>query len=367
MQVYLYGQGVIAKLMALVMLRLNPDLKLYWQIDGFHQRAQAPIYPSRILALSPFSMTFLYAYLGEHALPGQAVQKMHLYMESSTHTIDQAHASKAALAYIVDTAAIHLALDAALEPYTHRIQRFQSENEAELDTTTHPILEIRTQILTDAILRLHHLSSDSHNYKQTAYTAHVVCTQSQAHAHQWFDDGEIIALLPIKPGHYALVLSSEHVYADAASLMQRLKQLKRIEQFGDIFSVHETGSFPLKAHYLPKVYNLRAPNLALLCMGDAAHTVHPLAGQGLNMGIRNIATYARVYEKQYPHLNQAGALANSLQSYQWAQCARTYSRYTAIHSIYTSQQHAWLRKLSHIAAFGLHAPWVQRWAASWVD
>ena len=58
---------------------------------------------------------------------------------------------------------------------------------------------------------------------------------------------------------------------------------------GSVEIVETVQSFPLS---LVLAHRLAAPRLALV--GDAAHVIHPLAGQGLNLGLRDVAVLAEV-------------------------------------------------------------------------
>ena len=60
---------------------------------------------------------------------------------------------------------------------------------------------------------------------------------------------------------------------------------------GDLTACSKRVGFPLQAMHAQKY---AAPRVALL--GDAAHTVHPLAGQGMNLGILDAASIAAVIE-----------------------------------------------------------------------
>jgi len=64
------------------------------------------------------------------------------------------------------------------------------------------------------------------------------------------------------------------------------------EMFGVMILVGPRSSFPLGFHHTVKI---TAPRLALI--GDAAHGIHPIAGQGLNLGLRDVGTLVEVLDE----------------------------------------------------------------------
>lgn len=75
--------------------------------------------------------------------------------------------------------------------------------------------------------------------------------------------------------------------SDRAILAEIEKRMGDI--FGTITSVAPRSSYPLGFHHTAKI---TAPRLALV--GDAAHGIHPIAGQGLNLGLRDVGALAQV-------------------------------------------------------------------------
>lgn len=113
-------------------------------------------------------------------------------------------------------------------------------------------------------------------------------------AFQWFSDEGVLALLPMAGGEVSMVWSAPDALArelasmPAAMLSARVGarshgMLGRLEQTG------VTATFPLRRMHVTR---LVGPRLALV--GDTAHNVHPLAGQGLNLGLADVQVLAEI-------------------------------------------------------------------------
>lgn len=124
-----------------------------------------------------------------------------------------------------------------------------------------------------------------------------------------------LAFLPLHDGRCSIVWSTTLEHADALMAMDEPLFLAALEQaFGDklgnmVATTASHGSiagsraaFPL---HLQHATAYTAPRLALI--GDAAHTLHPLAGQGVNLGVLDAATLAEVILDAYDSGNDIGA------------------------------------------------------------
>ena len=148
-----------------------------------------------------------------------------------------------------------------------------------------------------AVRRLLELPVAGHRYEQRAIVAHV--TSSQPHkdtAWQRFLPGGPLALLPLADGRSSIVWSLPTAAAErllAASDGEFLAELTAASAgcIGELTACSKRVAFPLQALH---ALRYTAPRVALL--GDAAHTVHPLAGQGMNLGLLDAAAAAAVVE-----------------------------------------------------------------------
>jgi 2-octaprenylphenol hydroxylase len=149
-----------------------------------------------------------------------------------------------------------------------------------------------------AARRLLDLPVASHSYEQTAIVTHVTTTQTHRDtAWQRFLPGGPLALLPLSDGRSSVVWSlptpaAERLLAASDTELSSALSAASARVLGDV-----TASAPRAGFALQALHALRytAPRVALL--GDAAHTVHPLAGQGMNLGLLDAACIARVIEE----------------------------------------------------------------------
>ena len=142
-------------------------------------------------------------------------------------------------------------------------------------------------------------------YGQTGVVANFKCERAhRGRAYQWFrEDGGILAWLPLPGRRVSIVWSAPDALAQellalpVEALAARVAAAGR-HALGAFECITPGVGFPLQSVELPSVV---AHRLALA--GDAAHGVHPLAGQGVNLGFGDAAALSEV-------LRERGALAD---------------------------------------------------------
>jgi 2-octaprenyl-6-methoxyphenol hydroxylase len=127
-----------------------------------------------------------------------------------------------------------------------------------------------------------------HDYGQSALITHITCSAPLAGmAYERFTPQGPLALLPFKNG-YELVWTAPHQAAQEMLTWDDAKFLRELQQhfgdrIGDFLTVGRRTSFTLGLKRAPHLIPM--PHTVLL--GNAAQTMHPVAGQGFNMGLRD--------------------------------------------------------------------------------
>lgn len=132
-------------------------------------------------------------------------------------------------------------------------------------------------------------------YAQTAIVANFATTlPHRGVAAQWFQRDGVLALLPLPGDRVSMVWSTATEHAHQLLALKAAELAAQVTaaaagQLGELRTITAAAAFPLR---IQRVKRLVMPRLALI--GDAAHTIHPLAGQGVNLGFRDARELAQV-------------------------------------------------------------------------
>jgi 2-polyprenyl-6-methoxyphenol hydroxylase-like FAD-dependent oxidoreductase len=290
------GAGIVGRSLALSLARLGLTVAL--RSPTAKRAAQEDV---RAYALNDASVALLRRLKVWEALPADAVTPVH---DMLVHGDDPSAAIEfsaweqrvGALARITDAAALEHELEAALRFAPH-VTRVDSDVAATLVAHCEGRAAARL-----AGLDARHESFD---YGQTAIAARLVADRPHRHiARQWFRAPDVLALLPFDRPEvrrsYALVWSLPTARAEALLTADRAAFEAELAaatggEAGALGLASERAAWPL----------LRS-RAAVPCgpgwvlVGDAAHVIHPLAGQGLNLGLADVGALADVIGQREP-------------------------------------------------------------------
>lgn len=134
-----------------------------------------------------------------------------------------------------------------------------------------------------------------HAYHQMGVVANFSAELSHRHvAYQWFRRDGVLALLPLPEKRVSMVWSTGEEQADLLRSLPAETLCRQVEAassytLGTLQLITPPVGFPLNFVHVKKLIKPR-----LVLIGDAAHGIHPLAGQGVNLGLRDTRELANV-------------------------------------------------------------------------
>lgn len=289
------GDGIVGRTLALLLARDRLHVGLVRQASPAGGAA-SDVRAYALNAASKNLLEMLRAWPdARHATPVEAMQ-VHGDEGGQVQFSAQAQGVPA-LAWIVDVQALQERLGDALR-YQPLVELLESARPAPLTV----VCEGKAST-TRAEFGVQY---DVTRYPQRAIAARLHCEKPHGRvARQWFTDAEILAFLPLggsEPGadgnSVAVVWSVQEQRApdllamDGAAFESQLEAVSH-HCLGKLALASERAAWPLQ---LAQADHWCGPGWVLA--GDAAHTVHPLAGQGLNLGLADARELGRVLHER---------------------------------------------------------------------
>ncbi len=310
--VLIVGGGLVGASLALALGRAGLEVAL---VEAHPLRVNAqPNYDERSLALAHGSRRILDAMGLWPLVSGEACPIHTIHVSDRGHfgftRLTREDEGVAALGYVLSARVLGNALIEALSGVGRvhllapaELRDFRVEGEQVCADLTHEgkalLCRARLMVAADGVQsRVREqlgIATRQWDYGQTAVIANV--TPDRPHrnvAYERFTDSGPMALLPRTGDHCALVWTlrsdavEELMQLDDAAFLARLQErfgfrLGRFRRAGSRYA------YPLQ---LLRARQSTAGRLALI--GNAVHTLHPIAGQGFNLGLRDVAALAEV-------------------------------------------------------------------------
>jgi 2-polyprenylphenol 6-hydroxylase len=292
-------------------------------------------YALRVSAIAPSSRTIFESIGTWSAMQPQRicpVEEMHVWDAGGSGAIhfDSADLGEPCLAYIIENDAMLAALWQRIAQCKH-IDPYCPSAVAGIEVhDTHVTVDVGAGVRLSARLLVGAdgprssvrtrmgISTTRWDYAQRAIVAMVAVERPRRHtAWQRFLPTGPLAFLPLPDGRYSIVWSvdaaqADHLLArDDAAFMEAL-QAAFGERLGRIRASSARLAFALQRAHAQRYV---APRVALI--GDAAHTVHPLAGQGVNLGLLDAAVLAEVLLDAHSAGRDIGALTTVRRYERW--------------------------------------------------
>lgn len=142
------------------------------------------------------------------------------------------------------------------------------------------------------------ITVEHHRYEQIGVVANF-STELAHHniAYQWFRRDGVLAFLPLPDKRVSIVWSTHEAHANELRNVSDEEFSRRVSDasnrvLGRLQLITQPAGFPLNFVHVSKLVKPR-----LVLIGDAAHGIHPLAGQGVNLGLRDVKALSEILKK----------------------------------------------------------------------
>jgi len=279
-KISIIGDGIIGKMMAIALHDLNFDVSLFH--DQKYKKANERYFSINLLSKYLFEEYHIWPLIEEKSI--NPYSKIVTWDDLQTEEVlfESRNINQCELAYVISESDILTAIDSRIQKKSIKIDSMNilNSNTNKYDYIINTINNKNLGIDSQSIYKT--------NYAQKAVVMNIDVDNSSNVAYQKFLKGQILGLIPISCKSYNLIWSIDNKKIDDFLDKPKREIINFLnseleDKIGRINDCSGYSIFPLSGYlgkdcfYEKKIY-----------IGSALHSIHPLAGLGLNMGLQEI-------------------------------------------------------------------------------
>ena len=248
----------------------------------------------RYFAIKPSFIDWFSKTLDFKLAESYLIKKIKIFFNEELIELDQKQSPFRSLFHIICSDSIFKTIHEKLDSSLIRVDNIKDvEFESECKKMTLPDKEVDYELIINTDFNFNPLFTIEERNTDFKEHAIVASFSSEAdmsnEARQYFFDEKILAVLPNSSNEFSIVFSCKEdefikfmnfsdqeftMYISSKTCLEKIKLLDK------------RNSYPLKASQAKSTYGDR-----FILIGDAAHKIHPLAGQGLNLGLDDVKEF----------------------------------------------------------------------------
>ncbi|TEW53761.1 2-octaprenyl-6-methoxyphenyl hydroxylase [Psychromonas sp. RZ22] len=318
--VVIVGAGMSGSLLALSLLKQNKELNILLldenaervtkeqTIDPSHTH---PSFDARCIALSSGSVDILndLSLWADIRINAQPIKQIEVSDRGAFGALDLT-SDIDAFGYVVELRHVGKILARTLASFSSLTTLYNVKLNNLQQTQNHVICDLNNGQVAYAKLcvgadgsnsQVRHfakINTEHHDYKSSAVICNVRCSKPhQSIAYERFSKNGPIALLPLLEDRYSLVYCVDNDQAETITKLSDKAFLQHLQcEFGYRSGLFEEAG-KRDIYPLSLIKTIRPIAHRIVCIGNAAHSLHPVAGQGFNLGLRDLHVLANIVSK----------------------------------------------------------------------
>ncbi|MCK6264746.1 2-octaprenyl-6-methoxyphenyl hydroxylase [Vibrio sp. ZSDE26] len=308
--VIIAGGAMAGATLALALTRLSTTPLSIAVVESYLAEHQShPGFDSRSIALSAGTVEILKKFKLWDAIASLATSIHHIHVSDRSHLgmtdIYDHELGVDALGYVVELADIGKLYQTEMIADAHIdllcpdsvVNVVRKPDEVTVELTSGRSIQSKLLVAADGASSICcqqlGLELEEHDFEQSAVIANIVSSEPHnGRAFERFTENGPVALLPMSDNRLSLVWCLPPEKAEQVMTLSDDAFLKQLQsdfgwRLGELLKVGSRASYPLILRYRQKNVSHR-----FAIVGNAAQTLHPIAGQGFNLGIRDVASLA---------------------------------------------------------------------------